>query len=81
VTLAAACLSMVGWAAPAWEATRAEGPVAALVVGARSARAASPVKPEPPKPRASRARAPAPAPRPGFRATGALFVLHRALLR
>lgn len=83
VALTAACLSLVGSAAPAWESPRAEGPVAAMVVGssaARSVRAAS-ARVDSAKPRAAHARAAAPAPRPGFRATRALYVLHRALLR
>jgi hypothetical protein len=83
VALAAACLSLAGSAAPAWESPRAEGPVAAMVAGAspaRSVRAAS-ARADSPGPRAAHAPAAAPAPRPGSRATRALYVLHRALLR
>ncbi|HYV50169.1 MAG TPA: hypothetical protein VFA20_35180, partial [Myxococcaceae bacterium] len=39
VALTAACLSLVGSAAPAWESSRAEGPVAAMVVRASPVRA------------------------------------------
>jgi hypothetical protein len=81
VALAAACLSLVGSAAPAWESSRAEGPVAAMVVRANPVRAVAATRPDAPKPRAAHAQLTAPAPRPSFRATRALYVLHRALLR
>ncbi|HEY8207184.1 MAG TPA: hypothetical protein VIG99_06875 [Myxococcaceae bacterium] len=86
VALTAACLSLVGSAAPAWELPRAGGPVAAMVVGASAARPAraarSPRTEAPRPPRRALSRTGAPAPHPTPRAgTRALFILHRALLR
>jgi len=81
VALTAACLSLVGSAAPVWESLRAEGPVAAMVVQASPVRSVNDARPGPSKPRVAHARGTSPVPRPGFRATRALYVLHRALLR